>query len=152
MTVIAYRDGVMAGDSYSLAGATIASMATKVLRRQSDGALIGCAGCAMLITGIQDWFLAGENGERPALNDGDREADALIARPDGRVEEHNKSGFERLEGPFFAIGSGIEAALAAMHAGCGAVVAAEIACKVRSDCGGLIRVVYASSVETPPDA
>lgn len=129
MTVIAYRDGVMAADR-STRACGVEFHETRKVARRADGALIGCAGMSAQGRAMRDWFLAGEVGERPGL--GEKEEDsthALIVRPDGRVEVHDMHGRTDAESEFgyHAIGSGFELALGAMAMGASAVRAVEVA-------------------------
>lgn len=135
----------MAGDRRSVLSGCHGGEVRKVHRRD-DSALIGIAGDAALASGFARWFLEGENGTRASLigND-DNYALALIVRPCGRIEEHSRWGWSTLESDFVAYGSGLEAALAAMHMGADARRAVEIACSVVNDCGGGIDVVRANA-------
>lgn len=144
MTVIVYRDGVMAADRQSTIMGVRACEVTKVARRPSDGALIGVAGDAGLASAFMRWFVAGEQGDRPALHiaaDEHKTALAIIVRAGGAVEEHSVGGWAPVEGAFYAYGSGLEAAVAAMHMGADAARAVEIANIVTTGCGMGVDVV-----------
>ena len=144
MTVIVYRDGVMAADRQSTITGVRACQVTKVARRGSDGALIGVAGDAALASAVMRWFLSDEKEPKPPLHfaaDDTKTALALIVRPDGCVEEHSVSGWAPVEGPFFAYGSGLEAAIAAFHMGADAERAVEITNIVTTGCGMGVDVV-----------
>lgn len=131
MTTIVYRDGVMAGDRRVSSGSVVEHETTKVHRR-SDGTLIGIAGTSTDGWAFVLWMLSGEpEGQRPSM-DKDSQFEALVARPDGRVEWHNKAGLMPAEGPHFAIGSGRQFALGALDMGASVERALEIA--VRRDC------------------
>jgi hypothetical protein len=69
------------------------------------------------------------------------DTEALILNDDGSIETGSTYGIIHpcLE-PFYAIGSGTKAALAAMHMGAGAEEAVKIACKVDPHTGGEIQV------------
>lgn len=144
MTVIVYRDGIMAADRQSTISGVRACEITKIARRESDGALIGVAGDAGLASAYMRWFVAGEPEPRPSLHvsaDEHKTALAIIVRPGGGMEEHSVGGWAKIEGPFFAYGSGLEAAIAAMHMGADAMRAVEIANIVTTGCGMGIDVV-----------
>lgn len=144
MTVIVYRDGVMAADRQSTISGVRACEVTKIARRDKDGALIGVAGDAALASTFMRWFLAGEEGDRPALHFAANEhktALALVVRPSGIIEEHSVAGWANIEGEFFAYGSGLEAAIAAMHMGADARRAVEITNIVTTGCGMGVDVV-----------
>jgi hypothetical protein len=141
VTVIAYRDGVMAADKLAVRGAIRSNLKTKISRR-ADGALIGACGSAPLTERYRRWFLEGEDAlRRPAMMDGEQSAGALVVRPDGGVEEHTHWGVEPMEGPFFAVGCGANFALAAMEMGADAVRAVEVAAKFDIHCGGGVDVL-----------
>lgn len=130
MTVIAYRDGVMAGDRLTRSCGVEFHETVKVWRRGSDGALIGCAGMTTLADGVRRWFTAGEQGERPSFGtEEDSSVHALIVRPDGSVEIHDMHGWVPVAPGrgFIAIGSGFELALGAMAMGASALEAVNVA-------------------------
>lgn len=150
MTVIAYRNGVLAADKQSTRGSTFANKATKIARR-SDGALIGCAGATPIALRYRQWFLSGEaQDSRPALREGDDSAGAIVVRPDGTVEEHIGPAVEVLEGEFFAVGCGADFALAAMEMGANAERAVEVASKFDVHCGGGVDVLYLAPADIVP--
>lgn len=155
MTVLVYRDGVLAADRQSTIHGVRACEVTKVARRESDGALIGMAGNAGLAAGFMRWFLSGEPEPRPPLHlsaDEHKTALAIIVRPNGVVEEHGVDGWAIVEGPFFAYGAGIEAAIAAMHMGADARRAVEIANIVLTGCGMGIDAVHLHAVAQSANA
>lgn len=131
----------MAADRQSTIGGIYGGSVTKIARRD-DGALIGISGDAGLGSRFKRWFLAGENGDAPTLNaDADNYAIAIVVRPDGSIEEHGRFGWATIEGQFVAYGSGLEAAIAAMHMGADAARAVEIASLIVNGCGGGVDVV-----------
>lgn len=139
MTTLAYRDGVLAGDSLITSdGKRVGSM-TKIARR-SDGALCGVAGCASHIRAVLAWFLDGETpDDRPVIKDGD--ASFIIVRANGKVESHDERGFSDDTAPFHALGSGRDVAMGAMATGSTAIDAVKIAAKIDLCTGGPIRWV-----------
>lgn len=157
MTVVAYRDGVMAADR-STRSCGVEFHETRKIARRDDGALIGCAGMSTQARAMRAWFLAGEVGDRPSL--GDKEEDsthALIVRPDGRVEVHDMHGWTEAESEwgYYAIGSGFELALGAMAMGADAREAVGVA--LRHGVGRIGRMDFVVSlpslaVSTPRDA
>lgn len=155
MTVIVYRDGIMAADRQSTISGVRACEVKKIARRESDGALIGVAGDAALASAYMRWFVAGEQGERPIMHvsaDDHKTALALIVRPDGSVEEHSVAGWVPVEGEFYAYGSGLEAAIAAMHMGADARRAVEITNIVTTGCGMGVDVVLLARVGSHANA
>jgi hypothetical protein len=76
------------------------------------------------------WFKKGEDGERPSLAaaHSDRSsAAAIIVRPNGSAEFHDKCGWHPIETTTFAFGTGEVAALVAMRMGADARQAVKIA-------------------------
>jgi 20S proteasome alpha/beta subunit len=133
VTTITYRSGVMAADSRAYAGYNAALGSKTKIRRLTDGTLVGCSSTQPgLGEAVLDWYA---NGAQPAALPpmrGDPNFTLLVVKPDGRALFAN-NGFH-LSGPieaeFFAIGSGEGPAQGAMHAGCSAEQAVEIACRV----------------------
>lgn len=142
MTVIAFRNGVMAADRMAVRNGTFANQVTKITRRESDGALIGMAGSGPHATLYARWLIDGEPGAPPSLGDAEDNGGIFIAYTDGRVEERTRHGAEFPEGEFFAWGCGADHALAAMEMGADAKRAVEVACKYDIHCGGGIDVLY----------
>lgn len=128
MTTIAYRDGVMAGDRATRYGSVIGHETTKVVRR-ADGALCGTAGTTTIASSFRRWFLALEADPKPSLGDDKEDIHAIIARPNGTVEIHDRMGWGVVEGEFFAIGVGAEIALGAMAMGADAETAVKVAAR-----------------------
>lgn len=132
MTTIAYRAGIMAADSRAYAGYNVQLGSKTKIRRLSDGALIGCSSTQPGFgEAIMDWYAGGALPASAPVR-GEAKFSLLIVKPDGRALYAN-DGFHLsgpLDAPFFAIGSGEGPAHGAMHAGCTAKQAVEIACKV----------------------
>jgi len=80
MTAIAYKDGVMAGDSASWQSDVLIGYHKKVFK-SVDGWLVGCAGTLDCISIYREWFLSGAKGKAPRLD----EMTALIVSPQGQV-------------------------------------------------------------------
>ena len=127
MTTIAYRSGIIAADTQSIGGNAItATNLTKIVRRSKDGALCGASGYLAFVQAFHRWFLGNERGRVPGFHDGDR---AFIVRKGKPIEMFESVGSFDYEPEYIAIGSGMEFALGAMHAGASAAdaVAAAIA-------------------------
>jgi 20S proteasome alpha/beta subunit len=80
MTAIAYKDGVMAGDSASWQGDILVGYHKKVFKTPK-GWLTGCAGSVEDIIPFRAWMLCGAEGKIPKV----RELSALLVDPDGNV-------------------------------------------------------------------
>jgi 20S proteasome alpha/beta subunit len=135
MTTIVYRAGILAADSRAYAGYNLPLGAKRKIRRLPDGTLMGCSSNQPGVAeAVQDWaeqVLVGGKPEPPKLGD-NPSFTLLVVGPDGRARF--ASGKLLLTGPvegeFFAIGSGAEAAYGALHMGASAGQAVEIACRV----------------------
>ncbi len=130
MTTIAFRDGIMAADGMSTINNTTRAPGTsKKLWRLSDGSLAGGAGNAFPIAASLD-AARGQNDIH--LPETAYNTTILSVSPGGVVKIHTQgSAIEFNNAPFFAIGSGAEAAIGAMHGGATAEQAIEAA--IRSD-------------------
>ena len=156
MTTIAVRDGIMARDSqegvHSEGGGDRAYYAcSKIYPIYNDtdseklSYLIGCAGDSDGAPLFIEWFIEYYNTE---FNDKqilkrlyDFDVDALILSADGTVETGSSYGVvHECNEKFYAIGSGTKCALAAMHLGCSAEEAVEIAKKIDPHTGGKVQV------------
>lgn len=97
MTVIVYKDGVMAADSCINTGTTPQVCPFPKIARLIDGSLVGAAGYASDCYAVQRWFLEGEKQDHlPILSGRDNdEVDVIVARPDGSLWR-NASGVQTL--------------------------------------------------------
>lgn len=154
MTIIAYRDGKMAGDALITCGDVRVGHMQKIAR-DGAGNLCGAAGSAMFTAAFIGWFVNGRLGARPRMafgSDGlDRAMIVNIATPDRItiVEDGDEFSFRET---FHAIGSGAPFALGAMCHGATARVAVEIACFFSSTCGGEISVLHAEANMRDPNS
>lgn len=134
MTTIAVRDGVMACDS-QITGGFVATKATKVI--VGDGVIVGYAG---------DWiachcfarYLAGLEDEKTE-RDSEDDMEFLILRGSGIYMADHRLREVKLRETFWAIGSGEQAAMVAMHMGATAKEAVEMAKRVDPYTGGRVR-------------
>jgi len=140
MTVIVYRDGVMAADSQVCNNEGLITGAVTKLARREDGSLLGLAGYAGDVTGFRDWFLAGGKDAWEAA-DKDHGFAAIVVSPNGRVSIFDQNGRSYpVEAPFYARGAGAEIAFGALAMGARADQAVEIACRFSVWCGGEVQV------------
>lgn len=143
MTVIAYRDGIMAADTATfLYGTTRSPGAVKKILRLRDGSLFSGAGKRAERRALANWIENGMEGERPSTPD----TTCILVRPDRTVavfDGDDDVEFGSVE--FYAIGSGGTAALGAMYAGATAERAAKIATLIDPFCGGDIQVEHVGS-------
>ena len=118
MTTIAYKDGVIAGDTMVWEGQTATGHAAKV-GRLPDGSLWGFAGMSKDLSRLKPWLLC------PIGNpvEIDKESSLMIVLTDGRVMFYEENGFLETKAPFHAFGSGSDIAMGAMWAGATAQLA-----------------------------
>jgi ATP-dependent HslUV protease subunit HslV len=141
MTVIAYRDGVMAADTQAEDGVSKVGGAVKVARG-SDGSLYGFAGRMALCCGLARWVEGGCRGERPPMKLGDDSAVVLEVTSAGEIRAWYDEGIEDYpNAEYMAIGSGSGVALGAMFAGADAETAASAGAAHAPGCGGPIMAV-----------
>jgi 20S proteasome alpha/beta subunit len=132
MTTIAYKDGVLAADSGASVGNYI--IKTTKLVPLPDGGAVACAGAGPIGQGFIRWILGGrDEDERPVVESGD-EFSAIHMVSDGIfVYMQDTQGPTHTSDPF-AIGSGCDFAIAAMHLGATAEEAVELACELDIYC------------------
>jgi hypothetical protein len=134
MTIIAYRDGVMAGDGRmsTKTGDIIFEDDTKVFK--AGDYLLGVAGdadaCEFLIDSVKKGYAPGKY-----------KCTAMRVDRAGKIEVYEGSGWFPMFKGYGAIGAGDLPALVAMDAGADAVTACKAAIKRNGRCGGKIRTV-----------
>lgn len=152
MSVIVYRDGVMAADTRAYSGdATPIGHKMKIFRL-TDGSLVGIAtNKPGLGEALVNWFNAGCTHE--ALPDGELVFSALLVRPTGDVFLYSDSPYPSgpLAGHYFAIGSGDRYALGAFAMDATAEQAVSAACMFDVWCSTPIAVLklYEDDDEEP---
>ena len=155
MTVIAYKDDLMAGDScWSLSGTEsghdglVVNSANKLFRLRS-GALYGGAGSSddrQLMDLLQD---VKDGANMPAVKTLQATLQAgvlaLVVLPDGSIWEvetgEEDGGVMCVNRKFHAVGSGRQIALGAMAAGANARHACELACDFNTYCQKPVTVI-----------
>lgn len=132
MTVICWKDGILAADKRSTEG-SMARTTTKI-HRAPNGELLGATGNTSVCRELREWWIAGADATKwPTAG---REASLLVIRPDGKaLFVWDGPVPVEIEDSFIAIGSGSDFATAAMHLGKSAREAAEIACLFSTCCG-----------------
>lgn len=145
MTVIAYRDGVMAADTLATQGGQRIGYCTKIVRN-GRGDLAGAAGNSTYADAFSSWFAKGEKGKGPEADAGSDYCDrGLIVRANGAIEFYEKDGRFSIIAPYVAMGSGRSEALAAMFNGASAEQAVKTAIALDVGCGGDITVLSAKA-------
>lgn len=142
MTTIAVRDGIMACDSRETEdngnpgdyGYIVTDKSVKIWRL-TDGRIFGAAhdseACLRLLHSLN----AGE--EAPDF--GSAQIQALILNKDGSVELFEGSMWNKVDEPYYAIGSGARFAFAAMHMGGDACEAAAMGIRMDPNSGGAVQ-------------
>ena len=119
MTVVAWDGISIAADRQ---GGGSSRFACAKLFPQLDGRVIAGAGVFVMVNSLVKWIAAGADPlDYPAQPPGlDLEASVLEVAPSGRATVYEAgctSGFNLLPGHAYALGSGRDFALAAMHLG-----------------------------------
>ena len=128
MTTIAYKNGILAADKQAQYG-TFAHPVCKI-RRLKDGSIAGGSGEVAFIQQMFEWLDAGADPAAFPTDQRDKEdwQPILVVRPDGRIQVYERTPYPvESESPIFAIGSGRDYALMAMHLGKSAPEAVELA-------------------------
>jgi ATP-dependent protease HslVU (ClpYQ) peptidase subunit len=140
MTTLAYRDGVLAGDTRTTdeADGILPGHVRKVLRLK-NGTLIGFAGGLATMQTIFRDIKKNPNG---VLNiQPNEELEGLLIYADGKVMQLDGGGWTERDADFYAIGSGAVPARVAMRCGLDARAAVKIAMEFDSDTGGKVQCV-----------
>lgn len=137
MTVIAYRDGVLAADTRACMGEQTVGTVTKIARNDK-GDLAGAAGAASYNHAFLRWFAGGEQGDAPLAKEVTNASydRGVIFRRAGPIEVHEPSGKHEMRANYYALGSGRPEALGAMYAGATAEGAVRAAIAHDITCGG----------------
>jgi 20S proteasome alpha/beta subunit len=136
MTVIAWDGKTLAADKLSTDG-TSRRTVTKI-HRLSNGAVLGACGDAGQCREMQAWYCNGAKPEElpPKQRDADTAAWLLVIEPGPRILYFQLGPYPiLLEDKIFAMGSGREYAMAAMHLGKTAREACEVAIALSPECG-----------------
>jgi ATP-dependent protease HslVU (ClpYQ) peptidase subunit len=141
MTVIAWDGKALAADKRS----TIAGMAATTTKiHRVFGELVGFSGSGSHAAELLEWVKGGRKPEAfPRRADADEAAGTLIIDKQRRILQFawNSPNPEIIEDAFFARGAGRDYAMAAMHLGCDARKAVEVACVFDTSCGNGIDVL-----------
>lgn len=134
MTVIAYRDGILAADRQGSFGSRLVVNCKLILRRRGAFGFAGVHDWQQLFI---DWYEKGCHGLAPSM-DPDLWVDALVVpKPfTNCVQMFGRYGeIPGITTPFNACGSGGDVALGAMLHGASAIEAVGYATEVQADCG-----------------
>jgi ATP-dependent HslUV protease subunit HslV len=141
LTTIAYKDGMMAGDTGVCSDRVITASIRKV-SRNGNGDLCAAAGGLSWAMSFHDWFNAGEKGDHPPPEENDSWTDTgLIVRADGSMWLYESDGRYRINAEYYALGSGREFAFGAMAVGATAEQAVQAAMRHDTHTNGDVDVV-----------
>ena len=135
MTCIAYRDGVLAGDT-EWGDGNIKHQDIKVVKR--NGHLIGiCGNDTPPLDDVIEWFFSTPEKKKEEFKKVDFAI--LVIDPSGAIWLLDNRGHSfKTKEKFWAIGSGQEVAMGAMEAGATAKQAVKAAIKWAQGCGGRV--------------
>jgi hypothetical protein len=134
MTVIAYRDGVLATDQRGFRGDT--AVLSNKIHKVSDGWMAG-AGSTATILEVVNWYRAGADPKEFPANQRTENNDVIVLLTKHGVFVFERGPFPvRFRGDFLACGSGAAYAHTAMHLGKSSLEAAKVAGELCITCGG----------------
>jgi hypothetical protein len=145
MTVIAYRDGILAADSQTTTETEAGGIRKfgceklfhfKSTARHEHECIIATAGENAPGLIFLDWYARAPPKRKPPsqLVDGDADFTCLVLTKAGLFEYDKYCRGEQIKEQFYAIGCGAKAALGAMHRGASAAEACEITCLIDPLC------------------
>lgn len=137
MTIIAYKGGILAADSWVLQGDLICGETRKLYSVPEDrgGGWIAASGATSRANAMIEAVINGT--DRPD----DEGITVMWVKADQSVWAVEKETIFEIVAPFHAIGSGAHAAMGAMQAGATAIEAVQAACAIISTCGGEVQWV-----------
>lgn len=140
MTIIVYKDGVLAADSGGFCGNVMIAEDQEKIYRLPDGSLAGAAGHTPDVQAFRKWA---EGGFRPEDKpDPFEDFGALVVEPDGTVARYNVRLERWVAGtPWHVEGCAEEFAFGLLAAGLSATEVVEKAIKHHIFCGGAVRSI-----------
>ncbi|WP_045366102.1 hypothetical protein [Methyloceanibacter caenitepidi] len=149
MTVIAYRDGVLAADTACSCGSRVVEGMVKIARRK-DGVLGAACGAASFVGEWLKW-VTGERDDQPKPSvidkDGTCSGTGFLFHPSGLITVFDDEGSFDLLPRYYAAGGGDAVALGAMFVGADAEAAVRAAIEHNAHCAGDISVLRHDAVE-----
>lgn len=140
MSTIAYREGIIAGDTICIRNDTKHFFRTKIARAP-DGTLGGAVGTLIFCVQFLDW-VQGKRSDPPECKSDQHYSDlGIVIHPNGDIELFEPLGCAIVTAPYVAIGSGADIALGAMYAGAPASIAVAAAIKFDTFTGGKIDIL-----------
>jgi len=135
MTCVAWDGKTLAADKRAVNSGMIFTV-TKIFKVR--GRLVAASGDFDRVNESVAWFAAGADPAKmpPYARDNSDFVAMLVIEKDGTILKYERSAVPfKIESPFYAIGSGRDYAMAAMHLGHSAMEAVEVACALDSGCG-----------------
>lgn len=140
MTTIAYRDGVLAGDTLVTENGLRVGHVTKC--GSVGGVLWAVTGCLIHQVEFHDWLKGGLRGSPPSMKTPEGATSSAIVIACGRLLTFDEHGQDHMPLPeFHAVGSGAPLAMGAMAAGADAEQAVRAAIALDVYSGGDVVVV-----------
>jgi hypothetical protein len=147
MTTLVYRAGVLASDSRGTRGDRIEPGRTQKIMQLADGRLIGVCGGYASSWRYATWLAAVEASDTwmpTSLRHGPKlcgSATVVEVLANGRLMLHEEGGVYPApeDTEFHAWGSGMEAALGALHMGATAEQAVQVATRIDTGSGGQVQ-------------
>lgn len=147
MTVIAFDGSTLAADKQTCYGPLIRT--TTKIHRVGD-LLVGCAGDTATSVEFVEWVRRGRRADdfpKKQLDD-KTSVSAVVIEADGSISSYDTAPYPiRIEDDQFAIGSGRDFALAAMHLGLSAHDAVEVAAVFDNTCGNGVDTLQLRSLQ-----
>ena len=141
MTCIAWDGTTLAADKLASYGGTVTTV-TKI--HCINGLLVGGSGESSFIGAMLEWVRSGREPDKFPKSQSDKDdwQPLLVVELDGTTSLYERTQYPiRHEQRCIAIGSGREYAMAAMHLGCDAQQAVEVAIALDCNCGNGIDVL-----------
>lgn len=150
MTVIAYRDGIIACDSLINDDGIKCGYARKIVAVPGDGVAAACNDLPG-IHAFLDWASKGfKKKSRPIMGSNQISGAHVTAAGVAWFYDANLMPY-LCETPFFSLGSGSDIAVGAMAAGAPAIEAVRIAIAYCGTCGGPIKALTLAGTEIEAD-
>lgn len=144
MTTVAVSKSAMCSDSLCIDQGS-RSYVQKIFA--VDGALIGFAGEVSQGLMFVEWYVSGGKDHYPF----DKNFEAVVLYEDGSIYSYDSGLMPiKMEQQYYAIGSGKQAATAAMMMGMSPSEAVEIAIKIDACTGGNIQRLHVSQIKAKP--
>ncbi len=141
MTVIAYRDGVLAADTQATLGHSQRGASVCKVRKRGT-VLAAAAGDSRGAIRFLDWFVGGlQPDATPSMGEPDKDAQGYIFPPGGPILTFSRTGWSKYHAEYDAFGCGCDYALGAMAHGANAIEAVQAALKHECMAGGPITVL-----------